>query len=136
MNFVNGAFMFFRSDVFANVGGFDNNIFLYFEEMDICHRMRQIGFDSVLVPEAKITHYQGVSTGTSKIISKEGLLSFFYVTKKNSSHLKYLFIRIYYCITFLVKPSKWFLLPLVLKGAHLSESLKQKQKINFIEELT
>jgi GT2 family glycosyltransferase len=131
VNFVNGAFMFFRSDVFAKVGGFDTNIFLYFEEMDICFRLRQEGYTSVLVPEAKILHYQGVSTGTSKIISKEGFLSHIYVIKKNYSYAKYAFIRAYYCLTFLIKPKKWFLLPVILKGAHLSQSLKQKQQIRF-----
>lgn len=131
VNFVNGAFMFFRSDVFAKVGGFDTNIFLYFEEMDICFRLRQEGYTSVLVPEAKILHYQGVSTGTSKVISKEGFLSHIYVIKKNYSYAKYAFIRAYYCLTFLIKPKKWFLLPVILKGAHLSQSLKQKQQIRF-----
>lgn len=131
VNFVNGAFMFFRSSVFADVGGFDTNIFLYFEEMDICYRMQNLNYTSVLVPDAKITHYQGASTGTSKIISKEGFLSYFYVIKKNYSYSKYVFLRLYYGLSFLVKPKKWFLLPLVLKGVHLSESLKQKQKIQF-----
>lgn len=131
VNFVNGAFMFFRSDVFASVGGFDTNIFLYFEEMDICFRLRKQNYSSVLVPEAKILHYQGVSTGMSKLISKEGFLSHMYVIKKNYSYAKYAFIRFYYCLTFIIKPKKWFLLPLILKGAHLSESLKQKQQIRF-----
>ncbi|RKE92366.1 glycosyltransferase family 2 protein [Ichthyenterobacterium magnum] len=131
VNFVNGAFMFFRSDIFAKVGGFDTNTFLYFEEMDICYRMRKFNFKSVLVPEAKITHYQGASTGTSKPISKEGLLSYMYVIKKNYSYIKYLLIRIYYCLTFILKPKKWYLLSTILKGAHISESLKQNQKISF-----
>ena len=131
VNFINGAFMFFRSDVFAKVGGFDTNIFLYFEEMDICYRMRKLNYKSVLVPEAKITHYQGVSTGTSKLISTEGLLSYMYVIKKNYSYTKYVFIRIYYCLTFILKPKKWYLLSTVLKGAQISNSLKQKQEIIF-----
>jgi GT2 family glycosyltransferase len=131
VNFVNGAFMFFRSEVFAKVGGFDTNIFLYFEEMDICYRMRKLNFKSVLVPEAKITHFQGASTGTSKTISKEGLLSYMYVIKKNYPYIKYVFIRAYYCLTFILKPKKWYLLPMVLKGAHISKSLKQKQEISF-----
>lgn len=132
VNFVNGAFMFFRTAIFAKVGGFDTNIFLYFEEMDICYRMRQLKFKSVLVPEAKITHFQGASTGVSKAISKEGLISYMYVIKKNYSYLKYSFIRLYYCFSFLFKPKKWYLLPLVLRGTHLSESLKQNQEITFI----
>ncbi|WP_055448899.1 glycosyltransferase family 2 protein [Lacinutrix mariniflava] len=131
VNFVNGAFMFFRSDVFSKIGGFDTNIFLYFEEMDTCFRLRQHNYTSVLVPEAKILHYQGVSTGSNKTISKEGFISHLYVIKKNYSFAKYSFIRWYYCLTFLIKPKKWFMLPLALKGAPLGESLKQKQEINF-----
>lgn len=130
VNFVNGAFMFFNTKAFAEVGGFDTNIFLYFEEMDICYRLKNLGYKSALVPSAKITHIQGASTGTSKNISKEGLISYLYITKKNYVYLKYLFILIYFCITFLFKPKKWFLLPLVLKGAPIHESLKQKQKLN------
>lgn len=130
VNFVNGAFMFFRSDVFATVGGFDTNIFLYFEEMDICKRLLDIGYKSMLLTKAKITHYQGMSTGSSKIISKEAMISYMYVIKKNYSYLKYVAIRLYFCVTFLFKPKKWFLLPLVLKGAPLSDSLKQKQKVS------
>lgn len=131
VNFVNGAFMFFRREAFEKVGGFDTNIFLYFEEMDICFRLRQEGYSSVLVPEAKILHYQGVSTGVSEAISKEGMISHLYVIKKNYSYAKYLFIRSYFCLSFLIKPKKWFMLSLVWKGAHLSESLKQKQQIRF-----
>ncbi|WP_046744190.1 glycosyltransferase family 2 protein [Kordia zhangzhouensis] len=131
VNFVNGAFMFFRREAFEKVGGFDTNIFLYFEEMDICFRLRKNGYTSVLVPEAKITHYQGVSTGVSQAISKEGMISHLYVIKKNYSYAKYLFIRSYYCLSFLIKPKKWFMLALVWKGAHVSESLKQQQQIRF-----
>jgi GT2 family glycosyltransferase len=132
VDFVNGAFMFFRAPIFAKVGGFDTNIFLYFEEMDICYRLLKLGFKSALVPEAKILHYQGVSTGISKTISKEGFISHLYVIKKNYSFFKYLFIKYYYCLTFLIKPKKWFLLPLALKGAPLSSSLKQKQQITYL----
>ncbi|MEM6684690.1 MAG: glycosyltransferase family 2 protein [Bacteroidota bacterium] len=131
VNFVNGAFMFFRREAFEVVGGFDTNIFLYFEEMDICFRLRANGYTSVLVPEAKIMHYQGVSTGVSQAISKEGMISHLYVIKKNYSYAKYLFIRTYFCLSFLIKPKKWFMLSLVWKGAHLSKSLKQQQQIRF-----
>ncbi|RAJ13167.1 glycosyltransferase family 2 protein [Olleya aquimaris] len=131
VNFVNGAFMFFNTDAFSKVGGFDTNIFLYFEEMDICYRLKKLGYSSYLVPEAKITHHQGASTGTSKVISKEGLISHLYVLKKNYSFLKYLFIKYYFCITFLFKPKKWFMLKTICKGAPLSDSLKQAQTITF-----
>jgi hypothetical protein len=132
VNYVNGAFMFFRSDVFAKIGGFDNNIFLYFEEMDICYRMRQEHYTSVLVPDAKVLHFQGVSIEVSKTINKESFLSYIYVIGKNYSYCKYLFIRFYYSITLLFKPKKWYLLPIIFKGPSVTKSLKQKQKIRFL----
>lgn len=132
VNYINGAFMFFRASTFAKVGGFDTNIFLYFEEMDICYRMRQIHFKSILFPQAEITHYQGASTGrTSKKIRREGLISYLYVIKKNHSYFKYFFIRFYFLVTFIFKPKKWFLWLLVFKGINLSESLKQQQELQF-----
>lgn len=126
VNFVNGAFMFFRKSCFEEVGGFDPSIFLYFEEMDICFRMRQKGYKSVLLPSAEIIHFQGASTGKSKILQKEGFISYLYVLKKNYSLIKYLTIVIYYVITFLFKPKKWDLLPIAIRGGRLSGSLRNQ----------
>jgi len=131
VNTVNGAFMFFRASSFAAVGGFDTNIFLYFEEMDICYRLLQKGHHSVLVPKAKVLHYQGVSIGNSKTMDKESFLSYLYVLQKNYFWGKYQWIRLYYLITFLIKPKKWVLYPIVFRGAKLSKSLKQQQEINY-----
>jgi len=127
VNFINGAFMFFRRSTFDLVGGFDPNIFLYFEEMDICYRMRCKGFASVLLPSAKIIHFQGASTKKSKDLYKEGFISYLYVLKKNYSYIKYISVIIYLSFTFLIKPKKWGLLAIVIKGGDLSKSLRNKQ---------
>lgn len=127
VNFINGAFMFFRRSTFDLVGGFDPNIFLYFEEMDICYRMRCNGFASVLLPSAKIIHFKGASTKKSKDLYKEGFISYLYILKKNYSLLKYISVIIYLFFTFLIKPKKWSLLPIVIKGGDLSKSLRNKQ---------
>lgn len=55
------AFMI-RSEVFKKVGGFDENFFLYYEEFDLCKRIRALGHKIVLIPEAEVMHYWGVST--------------------------------------------------------------------------
>lgn len=127
VNFVNGAFMFFRKDYFLEVEGFDLNIFLYFEEMDICYRIRKNGYKCVLLPQAEIIHFQGASTGKSKALEKEGFISYLYVLKKNYSTLKYTAIVLYLTLTFLIKPKKWDLLPIAIKGGDLASSLKNKQ---------
>ena len=133
VNFVNGAFMFFRKKQFEEVGGFDTNIFLYFEEMDICYRLRKRDYKCVLLPKAKIVHFQGASTKISKAQKKEGFISFLYVLKKNYSYLKFKIIQLYLVITFLVKPKKWNLLPIVIIGGNLGSSLKQEQIAKFQE---
>lgn len=38
---ISGAFMFIERDIFDKLGGFDENYFLYHEELDLCHRINQ-----------------------------------------------------------------------------------------------
>lgn len=133
VNWVNGAFMFFRREAFADVGGFDTNIFLYWEEMDICFRLKNKDYKSVLVPTAKILHYQGASTKLNKIIKKESYISFLYVISKNRGWGKYITLRIYLSFVMLFKPRKWYLLPLMLKSNYHTESLKHKQKVHLFK---
>lgn len=134
VDWVNGAFLFFRIAAFEAIGGFDTNIFLYWEEMDVCHRLRKLGFESHLVPSAKILHYQGVSIDVSKRINKESYISYLYVIRKNFGYAKYQVTRLYLTLALLLKPKKWYLLPIVLKSDALALSLKQQQKIRYIYE--
>ena len=134
VNWVNGAFLFFSRKAFESIGGFDTNIFLYFEEMDFCQRLLNEGYKSMLVPKAKILHYQGVSIGKSRAINKEGYISYLYVIRKNYGFGHYLLIKWYLSLVLLLKPKKWYLLSIILKNNNLANSLKQKQKVVFYEE--
>ena len=128
VDWVNGAFLFFRSEAFEAIDGFDTRIFLYWEEMDLCHRLKKLGYSTTLVPEAKILHYQGVSIGKSKAINKEAYRSYLYVTRKNFGFLKFVFIKVYLFIVLLLKPKKWYLLSTILKGGNMKNSLREKQE--------
>ena len=134
VNWVNGAFLFFSKEAFEAVGGFDTNIFLYNEEMDICRRLLDKGYKTMLVPAAKILHYQGVSIGKSRALNKEGYISYLYVIRKNHGFGKYLLIKWYLLLALLLKPKKWYLLPIIFKSNALVDSLKQKQNIVFYED--
>ncbi len=134
VNWVNGAFMFFKADAFEKIVGFDTNIFLYWEEMDVCHRLRKEGYSSMLIPSAKILHYLGVSIGVSKPIDREGYISYLYVLKKNHEYYKYLLIRIYLVAVILLKPKKWHLLSVLLKPNPTKASLRHQQKPRTLDE--
>ena len=49
-------FMIFRSDVFREIGGFDEKFFLYYEDVDICWRLRQKGYEIKLIPSVEVIH--------------------------------------------------------------------------------
>ena len=129
VDWVNGAFLFFRAEAFNTIGGFDTNIFLYFEEMDLSHRLKLNNYKTVLVPSAEILHYKSISTGNSKNIHIEAFISHLYVIKKNYGFVHYYTLKLYFIFTFFFKPKKWFLIKYALKGQNLFDSLKQKQKI-------
>ena len=61
VDWVTGAYLWIRREVFERVGGFDPRIFMYCEDVDLCYRVRQLGFEVRFYPEAPIVHYGGKS---------------------------------------------------------------------------
>jgi len=56
VDWVAGMFMVFRSDAFREAGGFDERFFLYYEDVDLCARLRARGYACVYQPEATVVH--------------------------------------------------------------------------------
>jgi len=53
---VAGFFMLFRSAAFRSLGGFDERYFLYYEDFDLCCRLRAAGHAIAWVPQARVVH--------------------------------------------------------------------------------
>jgi hypothetical protein len=51
----------FRGPLLKSLGGFDEQFFYHFEEVDLCHRVWDAGFPILFTPEATITHLGGQS---------------------------------------------------------------------------
>jgi N-acetylglucosaminyl-diphospho-decaprenol L-rhamnosyltransferase len=51
-----GMFTAFHRHTFQLVNGFDENYFMYYEDVDICMRIRHAGFTVMLVPEVQVIH--------------------------------------------------------------------------------
>lgn len=57
-----GAALAIRRQAFEQVGGFDPAFFMYFEEVDLCRRLRDAGWEIHHQPAARSTHVGGAST--------------------------------------------------------------------------
>lgn len=62
---LSGAFMLVRDDAWRQISGFDTSFFMYSEEVDLCHRLRQHGWSVVMTPKAEIIHLVGGGNGQS-----------------------------------------------------------------------
>jgi GT2 family glycosyltransferase len=58
-----GAALLVRGEVLTQVGGFDEQFFMYCEEIDLCQRIWKAGWEIYCVPRAEIIHLVGQSTG-------------------------------------------------------------------------
>ncbi|MBL7471238.1 glycosyltransferase family 2 protein [Robertkochia sediminum] len=134
VDYVNGSFMFFRAEDFHKVGGFDTNIFLFYEESDICYRLKKQGRSTWYLPGARYIHFEGSSHKAPIAIKKELKMSMLYVLRKNRGYLNFLvaryFLVIRYFFSTLVKPKYFPLLKACITGNYITDSLKQQQVIH------
>lgn len=68
--YLSGAVWLLNMRLMRQVGFFDPNIFLYYEDDDLCLRARRAGCGLVYVPAARVTHLMGASSGEIKIESE------------------------------------------------------------------
>ena len=61
-----GSCMLFRRAVFTLLGGFDESVPMYLDDIDICHRNRKIGYKNFFYADAKIIHIGQHSTKKAK----------------------------------------------------------------------
>lgn len=130
---ISGSCMFFRADIFCNIGGFDTTFFLYCEEEDICKRILNNGFDIIVLPEAKIYHKAGGSTKKCFEIKQEYYISYVLLLSKHFSFFSkiLLFFALYLKLFRRCFRSKddFRLFLLALKNFPLKYSLRHSQKI-------
>jgi len=85
--FSSGAIWLVRVVNWAEIGGFDENIFLYNEDFDFCLRLIDVGKSIIICPDAEAIHRESSSTPSTRQIRwrKEWNLiwGFLYVTQKH-----------------------------------------------------
>jgi len=66
-----GAAMLIRRSVLDRVGGFDERFFLWFEEVDLCRRIKSAGWKIIYCARAEIVHQGGKSFARQSILERQ-----------------------------------------------------------------
>ena len=64
---ISGSFMMMKREVYEKTSGFDEDYFMYGEDLDLCYRIQQAGYKVYYVHETQIIHYKGESTRRSSL---------------------------------------------------------------------
>lgn len=96
-DWITGAFLLCRRCVVQEVGGFDEEYFLYVEDMDLCYRVRQRGYKVLYYPEVGVTHLGNRSGARKWAEQREGEIvrAEILFLRKHSSQMKVLGFRVF-----------------------------------------
>jgi GT2 family glycosyltransferase len=89
VDWVSGACLMIKRKVFKVIGGFEKELFMYGEDMELCFRARQNGFKTYFYPEIMLFHEErGSSNRSFAIINIYKSILFFYKKYKPSWQYK------------------------------------------------
>lgn len=102
-----GCCLLVHRKIYEKIGGFDENYFMYCEDTDWCHRMREAGVQIHYIPSAKMWHKVSSSTG-----GEDSPLKVYYIARNKlyyTSKFKdsigfrgYMYVRVKYSILMLL----------------------------------
>ena len=93
LDWVTGAFLMTKASIFKQVGGFDEDYFMYTEDTDFCYKVKSLGYKVTYLPDLSITHLGGASSSEEyPILSEFNGVKMFY--KKHMPEWQYLPLRI------------------------------------------
>lgn len=99
---LSGAMWLIRKQDFEQIGGFDKNIFLYYEDTDFCRRLYVKNPRSMVwVGNAEVVHLEGKSSNAaSEVVLYNSFWSMFYYLKKHYPHWQVIVFKIFiWCIS-------------------------------------
>ena len=101
---MSGACLMMSRKIFLEAGCFDEDYFLYLEDMDLCLQVKKKGYANIFLPSAEIIHLFGGSTKPQEMkineIYKKSAAHYF---RKNFSFIQYLVSRLYFIFKYHLK---------------------------------
>ncbi len=101
VGWLSGACLLAKRPAVEDAGRFDEKFFLYFEDIDLCRRMREKGYRLLFFPEIKVIHAGGASTSREKWRSRlEYRRSQAHFYRKHNSKLSLWLLVVYLRVNF------------------------------------
>ena len=82
VDWVTGASVMFRAEALRQSGLFDDGFFLYFEEVELMHRLREHGWKIRYAPESRVSHIEGASTGIGAMATERPHPRYWYDSRR------------------------------------------------------
>jgi GT2 family glycosyltransferase len=99
VGWVTGAALFIRKDLFMRIGGFDEAMFMYFEDKDLCLRVAREAAQVLYEPVCSLIHLKGGTSITNPFIEKVYRLSQLAYYEKHRPAIEQLALRLYLYLT-------------------------------------
>lgn len=93
-DWISGGMMLVRRDVFEKTGGFDENYFMYFEDVDLCLRAKKMGSRIAVNPAARVFHESGKSFASVQEKKKHYYASQDYYIRKHFGSAAAYFVKL------------------------------------------
>ena len=94
VSFVAGAALMMNRGVYEQIGGLDDHLFFYNDDVDLCKTLLKNNYRLVYYPDAQLTHFGGLSTQFRKLGSLiEGYRGGMYVCYKHYGNMAYFLYR-------------------------------------------
>lgn len=95
VDYITGADLFISSKIFNQVGKFDSEFFMYYEETQLQKKLELLGYERLIIDGPRIVHYEGASEKRPSYSFKKRKIiitsMFSYIRKNNLPHKYYIF---------------------------------------------
>ncbi len=89
-DWITGAFVFMSASIFKKAGGFDDKIFMYVEETELCFRIKKLNKKIAYVPLDSIIHLSRASSSSTNALVWEAVNMVYFFNKHYSALLSFL----------------------------------------------
>lgn len=136
-----GAFMLLKRNLYQQLNGFDEDFFMYGEDIDLSYRATKLGFKNYYNGATTIIHFKGESTLKNQLYAKRffGAMKLFYKKHFNSNTIINLLVYFGIRLAYFTKSSSqpkikcssniWF----YGKSTYLQSQIVEKSTVNFLE---